>query len=172
MQFTTISLSKHICIIMKTNRCVKHVFVAAFSLCSTTIFSQTIIKVTESDRHGWEKDEQHLGKIRFTNGPSKPPLQKGSLEFDAPVNGPARHVRMRNSDYSGILLSSITQLGYSTFVQKAGSDRDAPLLVLLVDIDGDGIADGDGLRDHSSFFCPTIPKPWGYNRLPYKIWMV
>lgn len=126
---------------MKTNQFLKQVFVAIFSLCYTIIFSQTIITVTDSNLHGWMKDELYLGKISFTNGPSKPPLQKGSLEFNAPANGHARQVRMRNSGYAGILLSSITQLSYSTFVQKAGSKRDVPLLVLLVDIDDDGIED-------------------------------
>ncbi len=48
---------------------------------------------------------------------------------------------MRTDEYLGVLLSSITQLSYSTFVQKAGSKRDVPLLVLLVDIDDDGIED-------------------------------
>ena len=146
--------------IMKTNQFVKHVFVAAFSLYSTTIFSQTIITVTDTDRHGWEKHEQHLGKLRFTNGPSKPPLNKGSLQFDAPVNGHARQVRMRNSNYSGILLSSITQLSYSTFVQKAGSKRDVPLLVLLVDIDDDGI------EDYHFSFDPRFQNPKDTTGIP------
>jgi hypothetical protein len=123
-----------------------------FSLCSTSILSQTVIQVTESKRHGWEKEEQHLGKIRFANSHPKPPLQKGSLEFDAPVNGPARHVRMRNSDYAGVVLSSITELSYSTLIQKAGSTRDAPSLVLLVDINGDGQAGAeDSQIPHLSF---------------------
>jgi hypothetical protein len=143
---------------MKTSHILKPVFLAAFFFCSTTIFSQTIIKVTESDRHGWDKDEQYLGKIRFANGPSKPPLRKGSLEFNAPENGHARQIRMRNSNYSGILLSSITQLNYSTYVQKAGSNRDVPLLVLLVDIDGDGKAVGDGVKDGDIPHITFIPR--------------
>ena len=121
----------------------KQVFATAFFFSSTTIFSQTKVTVTDSNLNGWEKHEQHLGKIRFTNGPSKPPLHRGSLEFDSPENGHARQIRMRNSDYSGILLSSITELSYSTYVQKAGSKWDVPLLVLLVDIEGDGKAVGD-----------------------------
>ncbi len=148
--------------IMKTNQFVKQVFVAAFSLCSTTIFSQTIITVTDSNLDGWTKDELYLGKIYFANGPSKPPLHKGSLEFNAPVNGHARQVRMRTSKYSGILLSSITQLSYSTFVQKAGSKRDVPLLVLLVDIDDDGIEDG-----HVSF-DPRFQNPKDTTGIPTK----
>jgi hypothetical protein len=140
----------------------KQVFVPVLILSSTTIFSQSIVTVTDSDPHGWAKDEQYLGKIRFANGPSRPPLHKGSLEFDAPINGHARHVRMRNSDYAGVLLSSITQLSYSTFVQKAGSKRDAPLLVLLVDTDGDGIEDG-----HVSF-VPRFQNPKDTSGFPTK----
>lgn len=140
----------------------KQLFVPAFFLSSTTIFSQSIVTVTNSNPHGWVKEEQYLGKIRFTNGPSKPPLNKGSLEFDAPVNGHVTQVRMRNSGYSGILLSSITQLSYSTFVQKAGSKRDVPLLVLLVDIDGDGIEDV-----HFSF-DPRFQNPKDTTGIPTK----
>lgn len=153
---------------MKTTQVVKQAFVAAFSLCSTIIFSQTVVKVTESDHQGWEKDEQYQGKIYFANGPSKPPLHKGSLEFDAPVNGHARHVRMRNSDYSGVLLSSITELSYSTFIQKAGSDRDAPLLVLLVDVDGDGKADGNDSELTHLFFIPRFQNSGDTTGLPTK----
>ena len=147
---------------LNTNHFVQQIFVAAFSLCSTIIFPQTIITVTESNLHGWAKDEQYLGKIRFANGPSTPPLQKGSLEFDAPVNGHARHVRMRTDRYLGVLLSSITQLSYSTFVQKAGSTRDVPLLVLLVD------ADGDGIEDVHFSFVPRFQNPKDTTGFPTK----
>ncbi len=107
----------------------------------TAGYSQSIITVTETNRHGWEKEEQHLGKITFTNGPSNAPFHNGSLEFSAPVNGHRRFVRMRNTRYSGVLLSSITHLSYSTYIQKADSKLDAPFIVLQVDGDGDGIED-------------------------------
>ena len=116
-------------------------FVVVVFFFSSTIFSQSIIRVTNSNLQGWVKEEQYFGKISFTNGPSKPPLQKGSLEFYAPVNGRRRFVRMKNTGYSGLLLSSITQLSYSTFVQKADSKLDAPFIVLQVDADGDGTED-------------------------------
>jgi hypothetical protein len=131
----------------------KPIFVGSAIFSSATLFSQTIVRVTDSNLQGWTKDELHLGKIDFANGPSKPPLQKGSLQFNAPVNGHGRQVRMRNGRYSGILLSSITQLSYSTFVQKAGSKRDVPLLVLLVDIDD------DGREDYHFSFDPRFQNP-------------
>lgn len=137
----------------------KKVFLPVFFIYSTTIFSQTKVTVTDSNLHGWMKHAQHLGKIRFTIGPSKPPLQKGSLEFDAPVNGQGTQIRMRNNTYSGILLSSITELSYSTFVQKAGSKQDAPMLVLLVDLDGDGTPDGDGIDETHLSFTPRFQNP-------------
>jgi hypothetical protein len=141
---------------------IKQLFFAAFLLPSATIFSQSIVTVTDSNPHGWMKDEQYLGEIRFANGPSTPPLHKGSLEFDAPVNGHARHVRMRNSEYAGIRLSSITELSYSTFIQKAGANRDAPLLVLLVDTTNDGIED-----THLSF-VPRFQNPNDTTGFPTK----
>lgn len=147
---------------MKTTPCFRQVFAAVFFFSSTTVFSQSIVTVIDSDLHGWMKDEQYLGKIRFSTGPSTPPLQKGSLEFDAPVNGHARHVRMRNSGYAGILLSSITALSYSTFVQKADSKCDAPLLVLLVDTTNDGIED-----THLSF-APRFQNPNDTSGFPTK----
>ncbi len=140
------------------NYFVWQIFSIVFLLSSTITFSQSMVRVTESNLHGWEKNEQYLGKIRFTNGPSKPPLHKGSIEFDAPVNGHARQVRMRNSNYSGILLSTITELSYATYVQKAGSKWDVPLLVLLVDIDGDGKAGKDGIKDGDVPHITFIPR--------------
>jgi hypothetical protein len=137
----------------------KQAFVAAFSLYSTFIFSQTILKVTENNLHGWAKDEQGSGKIRFTGGPAKPPQGNGSLEFAAPINSHARHVRMRNNRYSGILMSSITALGYSTYVQQAGSTRDVPLLVLLLDLDGDGRAIANDSAITHLFFIPRFQDP-------------
>lgn len=127
--------------IMKIKYFLKQIFILVSSFCSTTIFSQSIVTVTNSSLHGWVKEEQYLGNISFTSGPSKPPLQKGSLEFNAPINGNGRFVRMRNTGYSGLLLSSITQLSYSTFVQKADSKLDAPFIVLQVDADGDATED-------------------------------
>ena len=129
---------------------------------ATTLYHPTVIKVTDNSLNGWAKDEEHLGKIRFTNGPSTPPLQKGSIEFYAPENGHRRFVRMENSAYSGLLLSSITQLTYSTFIQKAGSKRDAPFVVLLVD------ADGDGIEDTHMFFDPRYQYPKDTNGIPTK----
>jgi hypothetical protein len=141
----------------------KQVFVPVFVLCSTTTtFSQSMVTVTNSDPHGWAKEEQYLGKIGYANGPSKPPLQKGSLEFYAPINGHERFVRMRNSNYSGLLLASITQLSYSTFVQKADSKLDAPFIVLQVD------ADGDGIEDTHMFFDPRYQNPADTNGIPTK----
>lgn len=131
----------------------KELLLGAAIFSSATLFSQTIVLVNDSDLQGWTKDELYLGKVGFANGPSKPPLHKGSLEFNAPANGHGRQVRMRNGGYAGVLLSSITQLSYSTFVQKAGSERDAPLLVLLVDIDD------DGREDYHFSFDPRFQNP-------------
>jgi hypothetical protein len=128
-------------------------FVGAVVFLPASLFSQTIVRVTDFNEQGWTKDELYLGKVHFANGPSKPPLHGGSLQFNAPVNGHGRQVRMRNDGYSGILLSSITQLSYSTFVQKAGSKRDAPLLVLLVDVDD------DGEEDYHFSFDPRFQNP-------------
>ena len=142
----------------ETGNFLKQIFSIVFFFFSATIFSQTIVTVTDSNYHGWQKEEKYLGKISFANGPSKPPLQKGSLQFDVPEAGHARQVRMRNSNYAGILLSSITNLSYSTFVQKAGSNRDVPLLVLLVDINGDGKFEGDGVKDGDIPHITFIPR--------------
>ncbi len=140
----------------------KQVFVPVFVLCSTSILSQSIVTVTNRYPHGWAKEEQCLGKIGYATGPLKPPLQKGSLEFYAPVNGHARFVRMRNSDYSGLLMASITQLSYATFVQKADSKLDAPFIVLQVD------ADGDGTADTHMFFDPRFQNTDDTTGIPTK----
>jgi hypothetical protein len=69
--------------ITKTTNFLKQILVLFLSFCSITIFSQSIVTVTSSNLNGWVKHEQYLGKICFTEGPSNPPLQKGSLEFYA-----------------------------------------------------------------------------------------
>jgi len=106
--------------------------------CSISLFSQTTINVTSCNLNGWVKNTPGSSTISFVNGPSATPLGKGSLQFNAPT---PVFVRVRNINYSGVLLSTLTDLAYSSFVQQAASNLEVPFIVLQVDNDMNGTAD-------------------------------
>ena len=108
---------------------------------SSTIISQTIITVTPCNMNGWVKEEPVPSRVYFVNGPSTAPLQRGSLQMSAPVFGAGKFARLRNTQYSGTLLSSLTELKYSTYVQQAESNFDVPFVVLQIDNNEDGVVD-------------------------------
>jgi hypothetical protein len=55
-------------------------------------------------------------------------------------------VRLRDTTHSGTLLSDITELSYSAYVEQRDSTVDMILLVVLID------ADGDGKSEHNLVF--------------------
>ncbi|MDQ6755823.1 MAG: hypothetical protein M3004_02715 [Bacteroidota bacterium] len=94
--------------------------------------------VTDADLHGWVKEPKGLALVDFYAGPSTPLLGKGSMRFTSPDKSIGR---LRNTQYSGTPLSSITELSYSHFIEQRDSTVDANGLHLLADIDGDGVKD-------------------------------
>ena len=123
-----------------------------------TATSSTIV-VTPANLNGWT--EQHAncnggsstGSQAFVDGPGSPPLGTGSHEFTTGLDG-ASFETMRNPNYSGVKLSTLTQLGYSTFVQQF-VDGQAPYLLLNIDLNGDGVFDVDAGPDDQIFFEPV-----------------
>ena len=100
--------------------------------------SQQLVTVTDCNLNGWVRNLPSGTTISFINGPAVTPLGKGSIQFNAPL--PA-FVRVRNINYSGTLLSSITELNYSTYIQQAESNLDVPFVILQIDNDGNGTVD-------------------------------
>lgn len=104
----------------------------------------------------------------FEPGPATPPLGDGSLEFRISPAG-SDDAQARNTQFSGTLLSSLTALGYSTYVEQnnggtsgtAGSGGQAPYIILNVDYDNNGTTDDllffEPLYQDASFF-PSNPQ--------------
>jgi hypothetical protein len=128
-------------------------------LCTKLLFSQTIVTVTDCNLNGWIKDQRGTTKIKFINGPSTPPLGKGSFQIAAP-DARSNVGRIRNGQYSRLLLSAITELSFSTFIEQRGSMEnpytDAPFIVLQVDSDGDNIAEWHLVFDPGSQSQPYV----------------
>jgi hypothetical protein len=128
-------------------------------LTTLTLFSQTTVTVTDCNLNGWVKDQRGTTKIKFLNGPSVPPLGKGSFQIYAP-DARSNVGRIRNGQYSGVLVSAITELSFSTFIETRASTvnpySDAPFVVLQVDANGDNIAEFHLVFDPSSQTQPFV----------------
>jgi len=128
-------------------------------LCTKFLFSQTIVTVTDCNLNGWIKDQRGTTKIKFLNGPSTPPLGKGSFQIAAP-DARSNVGRIRNGQYSRLLLSTITELSFSTFIEQRSLMEnpysDAPFIVLQVDSDGDNIAEWHLVFDPGSQSQPFV----------------
>lgn len=111
---------------------------------ATNAFSQNIITVTDCNLNGWVKQTKPGTTLIFKNGVGIPPLGKGSIEFSSPnIN----FVRFRNTAYHNTALSSITEFGYSTYVQQRDDSVDVNYVVLLIDKNNDGITDDNIVFD-------------------------
>jgi hypothetical protein len=126
--------------------------------------SSTVV-VTPTNLNGWT--EQHAncsggsstGAQTFVDGPGTPPLGTGSHEFRIGLNGDSFET-MRNPNYNGVKLSSLTALSYSTFVQQF-VDGQAPYILLDIDLNGDGVADDQIFFEpvyQSALFFPSNPQ--------------
>jgi hypothetical protein len=131
--------------------------IGVFALFFTTIatFSQNVITVTDCNLNGWVKQPIGNSTIGFVDGPVKPPLGKGSLKFYVPpgIVWPGDFVRLRNGQYSGTPLSSLTELSYETYIEARDTIADVHFIVVLSDINGDGSA------EHNLVFDPRYQNP-------------
>jgi hypothetical protein len=125
-------------------------------LATSLLFSQNVITVTDCNLNGWIKQPIGKSSLDLVNGPVNPPAGHGSLKFYVPEGGifwPGDFVRFRNGQYSGTLLSTLTELSYQTYVEARDTIADIHFLVVLVDINGDGTA------EHNLVFDPRYQNP-------------
>ncbi|MFV8327225.1 SprB repeat-containing protein [Flavobacterium sp. ZS1P14] len=97
------------------------------------------------------------GTVLFKDQP--PPLMglgSGSLE----VYTPQDYVRMRNVLYAGSLLSSFTEFSYSTLIQSRSDLKNAPFIVLQIDLDDDGDIDDNLVFEPQFQTEPIIENVW------------
>jgi hypothetical protein len=106
---------------------------------STTLLSQTMITVTDCNLNVWEKQTRPGMTLEFSAAAPKPPLGNGSLRYHNPTG--INIIRVRNLSYHNTLLSSLTELRYSTFIEQRENNTDNVFVVLQLDRTGDGIVD-------------------------------
>ncbi|MBC6605835.1 hypothetical protein H8B13_03300 [Hymenobacter sp. BT188] len=107
-------------------------------------FPSPALIVNEATPQGWAYETMgNTTTVMFTTGPATPILGNGSARYttSATHNHSFNFSRLRNTQYAGTLLSSITELSYSTFVERRDTIVDTPFFVLHVDNNGDGTAD-------------------------------
>ncbi len=91
------------------------------------------VVVTPSAPNGWFfLNEGANGTGYYVNGPGDPPAGRGSALLT--VDGTGREA-IATTTYSGIGLSSINQLKYSTYQASTGSPHETPTLAFDVDYD-------------------------------------
>jgi hypothetical protein len=99
------------------------------------------VNVTPSNllTSGWLIQTSGTSTVAFVAGPGTPPCGTGSAEFKVDASGETA-AQLRNTTYGGMLLSDITELSYSTYVQFNNSEQ-APYIILNIDLDGNGTTD-------------------------------
>jgi hypothetical protein len=121
------------------------------------------IVVTPSNLSNWSFDNRDGGGVvganptgngAFVNGPSTPPLGTGSANLSTGngVSGGDGTAELRNTGYSGVLLSSITTLGYSTYA-TLNNGQQFPYFGLMIS------TTGGASSDDIIFFEPPYQTP-------------
>lgn len=108
----------------------------------------SITVVTPSNMDGWAfYSTDSSGTVGtgsattgMVNGPGTPPLGTGSAHLMTAPGAGDGSAQLRNSDWSGTLLSSLTSLSYSTYA-TAWNGSQVPWLRLYVDLNNDGSYD-------------------------------
>lgn len=118
-------------------------------------FSQHVVTITDCNLNGWVKETPPGTSLTFKNSPPVPLLGKGSLEF---VSLNTNGVRIRCTSYHNTLLSSLTELSYSTYIHHREDRYNAIKVQLLIDRNGNGTADDRLVFDP---FDQTLVYPFG-----------
>lgn len=130
--------------------------------------SSTTVVVQPSSLHGWAAqardpsgnpiafgDAYCDGSVNFVPGPAAPPLGVGSVELKTgnTSGGGDCSAEVRNSNYAGVKLSSLTALGYWTY-DVSNNGQQYPYLELNINQSGTGTSVDDSL-----FFEPPYQAP-------------
>jgi hypothetical protein len=118
--------------------------------------------VTNATPNGWAFDFRDGGGTVLTTGPtlltdyvvgpSAPPLGTGSAHLSTPPGGGDGSGELRNSNYAGTALSTITALSYSTFM-SVNNGQQFPYLVLTIS------TTGGTTQDDKIYFEPPYQQP-------------
>ena len=97
---------------------------------------------------------------QMVNGPFTPPLGTGSANLQTSSGGGDGSEQLRNSDWAGTPLSSLTSLSYSTYATSIGGDQ-LPFVNLYIS------QSGGTTRDDRLWFEPTYSSSTAGNGNPY-----
>jgi hypothetical protein len=122
--------------------------VLAQNSCNTVV-------VTDANPSGWAFQVTSPDGIGEYQEPAPHKLGQGSAYLFTGTHGD-ESARLRNSNYNGTALSSLTKLKYCTFV-KQWNGQQAPYLILNVDTNNDGTV------DEQLFFEPPYQTPTSGN---------
>lgn len=150
---------------LKTLFCVT-VFCFATALVSQPAHAATVV-VTPSNSGNWAFDNRDANGIvganpgatgEFVNGPGTPPLGTGSahLATGNGTTGGDGSAELRNTGYSGVLLSSITALSYSTYMTQ-NNGQQFPYFGLMISTTGGSVS------NDTLFFEPPYQTPGAGN---------
>jgi hypothetical protein len=115
----------------------KPLCVVASLLFASFTYSQTVT-VSKCNMNGWHALKNNGNNDAFLDlDPNSAPGAPGSGRLKVGKNGDTYASFTTGNNYKQSLLSSITELKYSTFVQQNGGKNLAPFISLDVDYDGD-----------------------------------
>jgi hypothetical protein len=119
------------------------VAVAAFALAGVAAAATVVVSPGHLDGFTVNNDTcgaATTGSVDFVTGPATPPAGSGSVKLTVGSNGDS-YPTLRQGDYNGTALTSLTAFAYSTYVTHFGTGGQAPYIDLKVDTTGDGVAD-------------------------------
>jgi uncharacterized repeat protein (TIGR01451 family) len=130
-----------------------HAPALVLALFAFAVHAQTTTTVMPADLGPWQEQNStcgvsNTGDTGFQLGPGSPPLGAGSALITVGSDGDSFN-SFRYTGANGVALTSLTELGYSTYVQVDGSGGQAAYLLLNIDYNGD-----DQLEDQL-FFEPV-----------------
>ena len=102
--------------------------------------AQGTVVVAPGNLNGWQIQTTDTQTVSFVTGPAIPPLGIGSARMSVGSDGDGA-AQLRNPNYSGTPLSSLTNLSYGAYVDHDGSGGQDVYLILNIDQNNDGTID-------------------------------
>jgi hypothetical protein len=147
---------------MKRHKATLFAFGITAAMAATAWAADSTVVVTPATLNGWFPSTSGTGQtVTFENGPGTPLCGDGSVELSVGPNGSGA-AQVRNVDYSGTRLDSLTELTYAGYVDQDGSGGQSVYIILQLDNDENGTVDDliffEPVYQTASFF-PSNPQP-------------
>jgi hypothetical protein len=134
----------------------------ALAASEAVVSAATFVVVTHDGQHGWHSrvtdgtgtPDATYGSVTFVTGPATPPRGVGSLRLQTTALKGDGSAQMRNTNYGGVLLSSLTELTYYAYLTtNFPNNQQFPYLSLNVN------NTGGSTQDDILFFEPPYQFP-------------